>query len=116
MLVLLRFVGGSPGSTAGGIKTTTLATLFGALSSSVNNRPNIEMLDRTLSQETVAKAFMSTMGFVLTCMAAVAALQITEIYGEPHTLRRGMFLESLFEVVSALCTVGLSTGITPTLT
>jgi trk system potassium uptake protein TrkH len=112
IVILLMFVGGSPGSAAGGVKTTTLATLVGVLFSRARNRPHIELLDRTLPQEVVAKAFMNAAGFLLTCFIAVVALQITELYGQPHALRRGQFLEFLFEVVSALGTVGLSTGIT----
>ncbi len=116
-LVLLMFIGGSPGSTAGGIKTTTAAVLFSLLRSRMRNRPRVEMFDRSIPMEIVAKSLAVTSGFLIITVAAVMVLQVTELYGLPHnTTVRGTFLEYLFEVVSALCTVGLSAGATAKLT
>jgi trk system potassium uptake protein TrkH len=112
IVMLLMVVGGSPGSTAGGIKTTTLATLWALLSSRVRNRPRVELLNRRLPTEVIAKALMTAAGFLLAIIVAVILLQITELFGQPHALHRGEFLEYLFETISALGTVGLSTGIT----
>ena len=115
ILMFLMFIGGSPGSTAGGIKTTSFGTLWVLLSSRSRNRPDAEIMGRRLPNETVAKALITIIGFSIITGLAVIALQVTELFGVPHAEYRGKFLEYLFEVISALCTVGLSTGITTTL-
>ena len=115
VVMMLMVVGGSPGSTAGGMKTTTLATLYALLSSHVRNRRGVQILDRRLGTEVIAKALTTATGFLAAIILGVILLQITELFGQPHALHRGKFLEHLFEVVSALGTVGLSTGITASL-
>ena len=115
VLMLLMLVGGSPGSTAGGIKTTSLATMLALLYSRMRNRLKVEMFSRSLPTETVTKALTTIAGFIMVIAVAVIMLQITELFGVPHSCHRGQFLEYMFEVVSALCTVGLSTGITASL-
>lgn len=113
IVILLMGVGGSPGSTAGGIKTTTLATMYALLTSRLRNRERVELLQRTVPEDTVSKAMITLTAFLLAAAAATTLLQVTELAGAAHHLNRGKFLEYLFEVVSALCTVGLSTGVTP---
>ncbi len=115
IVILLMAIGASPGSTGGGIKTTTLATLYAVLRSRGRNRPRVELMERSLSVETQAKAFVAVAGFFLVTVIAMVLLQVTELYQVQPTEHRGAFLEQLFEVVSALGTVGLSTGITATL-
>lgn len=112
IVILLMAIGASPGSTGGGMKTTTLATLFAVLYSRGRNRPRVELMERSLSVETQAKAFATTAGFFLVTIIAMILLQVTELYHLSPTAHRGDFLKQLFEVVSALGTVGLSTGIT----
>jgi len=114
-VIVLMVIGASPGSTGGGIKTTTFAALWAMVFSRARNRPQTEMLDRTIPSEVIAKALATTAGFLLAILLGVILLQITEYAGQPHTAVRGLFLGHLFEVVSALGTVGLSTGVTPTL-
>ncbi len=114
-VIVLMVIGASPGSTGGGIKTTTFAALWAMMISRGRNRPGAEMLGRTIPSEVVAKALATTAGFLLAILLGVILLQLSEYAGEPHAAIRGLFLEHLFEVVSALGTVGLSTGLTPTL-
>lgn len=115
VMILLMTVGGSPGSTAGGIKTTTLATMFALVSSRLRNRARVELRKRTIPEETVSIAVITLTGFLIVVTVATLALQVTELSGAQRFEHRGRFLEHLFEVVSALCTVGLSTGVTPQL-
>lgn len=112
IIILLMMVGGSPGSTAGGIKTTTLAVLYALIVSQVRNCTRVELMRRSVPSHVVAKALMTMAVFLLIVLVSVILLQITELGGVPHSMHRGNFLEYLFEVVSALGTVGLSTGIT----
>jgi trk system potassium uptake protein TrkH len=115
VLVLLMFIGASPGSTGGGIKVTSFATLMMVLYSRLRGRFQTEFRHRALSTEVIQKTvtlFILSVSFISICLVL---LLIFELEGIPHSESRGMFLELSFEAVSAFGTVGLSTGLTPTL-
>lgn len=106
VLILLMFVGASPGSTGGGIKTTTLFALLQATRSAATGRMPTAFR-RTVAGEVVQKAFIVTLlsAFVVCGGTFILCL-----------LEPGLtFLQLLFEATSAFGTVGLSTGITPQL-
>jgi len=106
ILILLMFIGGSPGSTAGGIKTTTFATLYFVITSILKGNKNVVAFYRTINDTIVRRALSI---FMLSITAVfIGFLLILTIEG-----RNFSFIEILFEVVSAFGTVGLSTGITP---
>ncbi len=107
--VLLMFVGASPGSTGGGIKTTTFAMLFLAVLAIVRNRRGVESFGRTIPYDIINKAIT-----VVICAAFVVA-GATVVLLALEGGRECTFLEVLFEVMSAFGTVGLSLGITPIL-
>jgi trk system potassium uptake protein TrkH len=106
LLVILMFIGASPGSTGGGIKTTTFGLLLAAIWSYTMGREDVEIKKRRIPTEQVYKAlgvaFLS--GFLV--IAVTLFLTLTEKAG---------FLHVLFETVSAFGTVGLSMNVTPTL-
>ncbi len=104
---IVMFIGGSPGSSAGGIKTTTFATLVAAFRAEVRGERALRLFDRTLPEPVVRRAFGVTFFAVLLLAAMIVALLMVES-AEPLAL--------IFEAVSAFATVGLSTGITATLT
>lgn len=106
VLTLLMFIGASPGSTGGGIKTTTFFVLMQEVRSLFTKR-HIGAFRRTIPMEALAKAFLITMLSLLLVCACTFFLCILE---PEYT-----FLQLLFEEVSAFGTVGLSTGITPSL-
>lgn len=106
-IAILMFIGASPGSTGGGIKTTTAGVLFAAARSMLRGREETEVFARRLDQRIVYKAF------ALTLFAAVLVVGVTMVLSVSESQP---FLNLLFEVTSAFGTVGLSTGITPTLT
>ena len=113
--ILLMFVGGSPGSTAGGIKTTTLALVALLAWSRLRGREYTHAWSRTVPDETVARAVgLFAVGATL---ATIAIFVFTATAGSdlpPGLADRG-FLARVFEVISAFGTVGLSMGITATL-
>ncbi len=110
VLILLMFVGGSPGSTAGGIKTVTLAVVVITAVAALRKRSEVEMFKRSVRIVVVGRAITVTLLFVAVLFAATLILTITEN-------SRGFTLsEVMFEAGSALGTVGLTTGITPFLT
>lgn len=104
IIMALMFIGASPGSTGGGIKTTTLAALWAAIAASVRNRPHVELFRRTLPPATVYRAL------AVLCISAalVTAFACALLWTESASFR-----DVLFETVSAFGTVGLSTGLTP---
>jgi len=110
ILMVLMFIGGSPGSTAGGIKTVTLAVVLMTAIAALRRRNEVEMFKRSVRIVIVGRAITVTLLFVVVLFAAALALIITE---------RGSGFEMsqiFFETSSALGTVGLTTGITPSLT
>ena len=111
-LILLMFIGASPGSCGGGIKTSTFATLVTLGISRLRGRERPQLFHRSISQASVGKAVSVVMISSLVVVTAVMALLMTEVGEIPHMAARGRFLELLFEAVSAFGTVGLSTGIT----
>lgn len=114
-LMLLMFIGASPGSTGGGIKTTTFVILVALVVSRMRGRADAEIADRRIPPDLVSKTLAVTIAFLAGIVLCVVLLQITELAGEPHPQVRGKFLELAFESVSAFATVGLSLGVTPTL-
>ncbi len=104
--ILLMFIGASPGSTGGGIKTTTFATLLGAMFAMARGKDDIVLFHYRLGRERIFKAVTITLLslFMITTMAMV--LSATEDQ---------QFLKLLFEATSAFTTTGLSMGLTPQL-
>jgi len=114
-IILLMFIGASPGSTGGGIKTTTFGILIAMAKSRYRGEDGVSVFSRTVPDETVSKAiFILILAFVLVT-AATLLLAVTEAGDEPYLRSETRFIEVMFEVVSAFGTVGLSTGITPRL-
>ena len=107
LLCLLMFVGGSPGSTAGGVKTVCVALLILGVYSVLRGRPNVECFGRTIPSAVMRRAAVLVVGM----FAAVSLVTLALCYTEPASLQR-----VLFEAVSACGTVGLSTGLTDELT
>lgn len=106
---LFMMIGGSPGGTAGGIKTVTLAIVFCSVWSIIKGRKKIGVFERTISVFTLQKALTIIVLILTLLFAGTAILSITQDHTAfPHTIA-----DLLFEVSSALGTVGLSTGITP---
>ena len=114
--MLLMFIGASPGSTGGGVKTTTFAVLVMMALSRLRGRESATCARRTLKPALVGRAVTVVLISLAIVAVFAAALLFTEQGGVSHEASRGSFLEILFESVSAFGTVGLSMGITPTLT
>jgi len=110
ILILLMFIGGSPGSTAGGIKTVTLVVVIMTAVAALRKRREVEMFKRSVRIAIVGRAITITLLFVVVLLGATLILTITES-GNGFTMA-----EIAFEAGSALGTVGLTTGITPSLT
>jgi trk system potassium uptake protein len=115
LTVLLMVVGGSPGSAAGGVKTTTLAVLMAMALARIRGRGHVQIHGRAVPPGTVERTVSLTIVAFGVVTAAVFLLSIFETHGRPLADARAGFLPLFFEVVSAFGTVGLSMDVTPTL-
>jgi trk system potassium uptake protein TrkH len=107
LAALLMFIGGSPASTAGGVKTVGLAVLCLGVLATMRGRRNVEAFGRTIPEMIIRRA--AAIAFVMVLLVGLAAILL--MYTESVSMR-----EAVFESVSACGTVGLSTGLTPDLT
>ncbi len=103
VMIILMFIGASPGSTGGGLKTTTFAVLWGAMTREFSDKRQVEIYKRTIPADTIQKALTVLLFYLVVIASSVVALLAIE----PFPL-----IDVLFEAVSAVGTVGLSTGIT----
>jgi trk system potassium uptake protein TrkH len=111
-IIILMFIGASPGSCGGGIKTTSFATLVVLGMSRFRGHERPQLFNRTISNASVSKAISVIMLSIVVVCAGTMLLLMTEVGNVAHPQSRGKFLELLFEAVSAFGTVGLSTGVT----
>lgn len=105
-MILLMFIGGSPGSTAGGVKTTTLGVILISAFSMMRGREEVNLYGRRLPRYTVLKALVILVIAFMIVVAGIMALLVFEDFD---------FMDIVFEVFSAFGTVGLTVGITPEL-
>lgn len=106
--IILMLIGGAPGSTAGGIKTVTLAVLIITMLSSASNNKRVNAFRREISEENVKQAITVLISALIIISAMTMVLSVLN----PQI----NFIDMMFEVVSALATCGYSLGITASLT
>lgn len=102
--IALMFIGGSPGGTAGGIKTTTLRVLTSCTKAILRGRESVNLYEREIPVSLIFKAVGVVMGSLATVIVMTIAISLLD----PEL----PFLSILFDTVSAFGTVGLSTGLT----
>ncbi len=104
LTMVMMFIGGSPGSTAGGVKTSTIVVLLFYAIAMIQNREDINLFGRRLTDEVVKKAnAVVVINFSLAIAAAMIIMTTQPLL---------QFEDVLFEVMSAIGTVGMTTGIT----
>lgn len=104
--MILMFIGGSPGSTAGGIKTSTLAVVFFAMVSMSRGHNEITLFKRSLRTDIVKHAAV----IIIIYLSGILLAAMIICHVEPYSIT-----DILFETISAAATVGLSRGLTPSL-
>ena len=110
--ILLMAVGGSPCSTAGGFKVSTLSVLVLRGWATFRGRQRIFLWRRTIPRPITDRAIATAIVYSMVAAVALTLLLMLEQSETPHAQSKGLFLDAMFEVVSALGTVGLSTGMT----
>ncbi len=108
IMIILMFIGASPGSTGGGIKTTTFMVLLASVWSTLKGREKTILFERTITNELIRRSLAIMVLGISTILFVTVILTLTEPTNDL------MFI--LFEVTSAFATVGLSMGLTPDLT
>jgi trk system potassium uptake protein TrkH len=106
IMIALMFIGASPGGTGGGIKTTTLRVLTSCTNAILQGKEEVLLYNRKIAISLILKAVGVVFGSLATVIVATVLISITD--------PKLAFIQILFEVVSAFGTVGLSTGITGT--
>ncbi len=104
--LILMMIGGSPVGTAGGMKTVTVAVLFGVAFSTVRNRNSATLFSRRISEDSIRKAVAVAVTFLAICTVSTILLMATS---------NASALDAVYEIVSATATVGLSRNLTATL-
>ena len=105
--IVLMFIGASPGGTGGGLKTTTFRILYECTRAALQGKDEVVSYQRQIPFPLILKAVGVLFGSLITVMIASTLIEVAD----PAV----SFLQSLFEVVSGFATVGLSTGITASL-
>ena len=115
LTILLMFIGASPGSCAGGIKTSTFAVVGALFKDRLMARQRVSIFRRTLPDDTVSRAVAILIASFVFVTVMTVGLLATEVGPTPYREGGGSFLGLFFETVSAFGTVGLSAGVTPSL-
>jgi len=113
--LVLMFIGGSPGSMAGGIKTVTTAILFCTARAALLRQETVQVFGRRIAPRISGMALMTALLGLTVAATGIGALMLTEL-GQPASETRTHWLGLAFEAVSAFGTVGLSAGVTELLT
>jgi trk system potassium uptake protein TrkH len=113
--IFLMFVGASPGSTGGGLKTTTFGVLVALVVARWRGRGRASLFHRTIPHAVMDRALLLAMLAWALVSLGIGLLAMVETGDAPYLDEQPRFIAMMFEAVSAFATVGLSTGITPTL-
>ncbi|MBK8944513.1 MAG: hypothetical protein IPM32_04495 [Ignavibacteriae bacterium] len=114
-IITLMFIGASPASTGGGVKTTTVAVIIAFIRSRVKDSRNVNLKFTSLPFQVISKTVI-ILAFAITIIVISSfVLTITEMENIPFNSNSDEFMQLFFETVSAFGTVGLSTGITASL-
>jgi trk system potassium uptake protein len=114
--MVLMFIGASPGSTGGGVKTSTFGLLVAYSITRWRGRVNLNIFNRTVSQESIDRAGAVVIAAIALIILAGSALIATETYYLSAKESQFLFASVIFETISAFGTVGLSLGQTAVLT
>jgi trk system potassium uptake protein TrkH len=113
ILLILMFIGASPGSTGGGVKTTSAALLFLMIWNRIKGNEEVNVFKRTIPREIVGRTISIIFASAFSVSFITSVLLLTGGVILPASESRHFFVEYLFETVSAFGTVGLSMGMTP---
>lgn len=114
LLIVLMYIGAAPGSTGGGIKTTSLATIVALAVQRFRGENNVTLMKRTIPTNLVIRAVAVALIGIAAIGLATGLLVVFQTIDQPAPAN--LLRDALFEATSAICTVGLSIGMTQELT
>jgi len=112
LLIFLMFIGASPGSCGGGIKTTTFFVLFSLLKNRIRGNTTVNVFKKSLGKESLSKSVSIFLLSISLVTLVLFLLLMSDHHGHKEIQNADRFISYLFEVVSAFGTVGLSMGAT----
>jgi trk system potassium uptake protein TrkH len=112
VMMVLMVIGGASGSCAGGIKVSTFRVFWAFIASRLRGDEQVVIRNFAVDKRDVSRALVLVTFTLVVIFVALLILSATEGGDIPHPRARGLFLETLFEVVSAIGTAGLSAGLT----
>jgi len=115
VIMALMFIGASPGSTGGGVKTTSFALLFLLIINRMKGNENVNVANRTIPRELIEKTISIVFASAMIIGVIIAVLLLAGESNMAPLASRYQFIEYAFETFSAFGTVGLSMGVTPKL-
>jgi trk system potassium uptake protein TrkH len=115
LIMVLMFIGASPGSTAGGIKTTSAALLFLMIWNRFKGHDEVNVFNRTIPKEVLTRTISIIIASAFSVALITSVLLLAGSANLPPVESRRYFVEYLFETISAFGTVGLSMNVTPQL-
>lgn len=110
LMIFLMFIGASSSSTGGGVKTSSIAIMIASVYSTIRGKKNVELYKRTIPNDLINNAIAIIIFYCTYIGVSLFFLSITEM--ETLEAHGKNFIDLLFENVSAMSTVGLSTGVT----
>jgi trk system potassium uptake protein TrkH len=115
LMLTLMFIGASPGSTGGGVKTTSAGLLFLIMWSRLRGHEEVNVSNRTIPRELLQRTISILLAASLSVCFIMSVLLLSADHSGPPAASRHLFVEYVFETVSAFATVGLSMNLTPSL-
>jgi len=115
LMITLMFIGASPGSTGGGVKTTSASLLFLIMWSRLRGREEVNVFNRTIPRELLQRTISIILAASLSICFIMSVLLLSADHSGAPTESRHRFVEYVFETTSAFATVGLSMNLTPSL-
>jgi trk system potassium uptake protein TrkH len=112
LLIFLMFIGASPGSCGGGIKTTTFFVLFSLVKNRIRGNTTVNVFKKSLGKESLSKSVSIFLLSISLVALVLFLLLLSDHFGHKEIQNADRFISYLFEVVSAFGTVGLSMGAT----
>ncbi|HDL03466.1 MAG TPA: Trk family potassium uptake protein [candidate division Zixibacteria bacterium] len=110
--IILMFIGACPGSTAGGVKTTTLGVILIMAYRRFLGRSSVTVFRKSISNDSINRALTVILVAILIIVIMFVLFMFVEEKPIPHKISHGWFVDAAFEVISAFGTVGLSLGTT----
>jgi trk system potassium uptake protein TrkH len=107
------FIGASPGSPGGGIKTTIFSLLFLLLWNRLKGNEEVNIFNRTIPKELITRSIFIIFASIFSIVIITSIVLFAAKTNAPPMATRHLFIEYLFEAISAFGTVGLSMGVTP---